>query len=160
MKKTIYLLLLSLAIIGCHQKSITERMVEIDSLVVQELYDSAYANVLRIDPSELFSREDSAHYYLLLVQTSMLTQHPDTLNMLDSLVIPYYNNIGNHEKLADAYYYKAYGMMRQRDFLNATRMYKKAEEQASLTKIPRLQYKTVESLSYINEAIGNNTLHP
>ena len=158
MKKTIYLLLLSLAIIGCHQKSINERMVEIDSLVVQELYDSAYANVLRIDPSELISREDSAHYYLLLVQTSMLTQHPETLNMLDSLVIPYYNNIGNHEKLADAYYYKAYGKMRQRDFLDATRMYKKAEEQASLTKIPRLQYKMVESLSYINEVIGNHTL--
>ena len=133
-------------------------MVEIDSLVVQELYDSAYANVLRIDPSELISREDSAHYYLLLVQTSMLTQHPDTLNMLDSLVIPYYNNIGNHEKLADAYYYKAYGKMRQRDFLDATRMYKKAEEQASLTKTPRLQYKMVESLSYINEVIGNHTL--
>lgn len=159
MKKMIlYLLLLSLAIIGCHQKSITERMVEIDSLVVQELYDSAYACVLRIDPSELAEREDSAHYYLLLSQTSILTQHPDTLNMFDSLVIPYYNNIGNHEKLADAYYYKAYGILRQRDIPDATRWYKKAEEQAFLTETPRLQFKMVESLSYINEAIGNHSL--
>ena len=133
-------------------------MVEIDSLVVQELYDSAYANVLRIDPSELISREDSAHYYLLLVQTSMLTQHPDTLNMLDSLVIPYYNNIGNHEKLSDAYYYKAYGIRNQRLYPEAILWFKKAEEQAFLTNKLRLHYKIVENLSYINGIIGNHTL--
>lgn len=158
MKKTIYLLLLLLAIIGCHQKSITERMVEIDSLVVQELYDSAYASVLRIDPSELISREDSAHYYLLLSQTNILTQQPDTLNMLDSLVIPYYNNIGSHEKLAEAYYYKAYKILDQKDYLDAIPWFKKAEEQAFLTNNPRLQYKTVENLSYINGIIGNHSL--
>ena len=158
MKKTIYLLLLMLAIIGCHQKSMTERMVEIDSLVVQELYDSAYASVLRIDPSELISREDSAHYYLLLSQTNIRTQQPDTLNMLDSLVIPYYNNIGSHEKLAEAYYYKAYKILDQKDYLDAIPWFKKAEEQAFLTNNPRLQYKTVENLSYINGIIGNHSL--
>lgn len=135
MKKTIYFLLLSLAIIGCHQKSITERMVEIDSLVVQELYDSAYASVLRIDQTELTSREDSAHYYLLLTQTSLITHHPDTLNLLDSLVIPYYINIGNHEKLAESYYYKAYSVLKQKIYQEATRWYKKAEEQAFLTQL-------------------------
>ena len=133
-------------------------MVEIDSLVVQELYDSAYANVLRIDPSELAEREDSAHYYLLLSQTSLLTQHPDTLNLLDSLVIPYYINIGNHEKLADAYYYKAYDFRNQRLYSEAIQLFKKAEEQAFLTDKLRLHYKMVENLSYINGLIGNYTL--
>lgn len=158
MKKTIYLLLLLLAIIGCHQKSMTERMVEIDSLVVQELYDSAYASVLRVDLSELISREDSAHYYLLLSQTSILTQHPDTLNMLDSLVIPYYNNTGNHEKLSEAYYYKAYTMVRKRNIPDATVWYKKAEEQAIHTSSYRLRYKIAESLATLNEIMGNYTL--
>lgn len=158
MKKTIFLLLLSLAIIGCHQRSMTEQMVEIDSLVVQELYDSAYASVLRIDPSELTLREDLAHYYLLLSQTSLLTQHPDTLAILDSLVIPYYNNIGDHEKLAEAYYYKAYKILKKMDLPNATLWYKKAEEQAILTNKPRLQYKIYESLSYINGVVGNDII--
>lgn len=158
MKKTYYLLLLLMAIISCHDKSITERMDEIDSLVVRELYDSAYANVLRINRSELADREDSAHYHLLLVQTSILTQHPDTLTMLDSLVIPYYNNKGNHEKLAEAYYYKAYAIRMQKDFPEAIQWFKKAEDQALLTNKPRLQYKILENLSYINGILGNHTL--
>lgn len=158
MKKTFYLLLLSMAIIGCHQKSMTERMNEIDSLVVQELYDSAYANVLRINRSELKGREALAHYYLLLVQTSMLTRHPDTVNMLDSLVIPYYNNIENHEKLAEAYYYKAYEKLNIKEFPEAIQLFKKAEEHACLTNKIRLQHKIFENLSYINGAIGNNYL--
>ena len=136
----------------------TEQMVEIDSLVVQELYDSAYASVLRIDPSELTSREDSAHYYLQVVQTCLLTQHPDTLNMIDSLVIPYYKKVEDHEKLADSYYYKAYGIRNQRLFPEAILWFKKAEEQAFLTDKFRLQYKIVENLSYLNGLIGNHTL--
>ena len=157
MKQILYLLLLMVAT-GCHKKNMTERMNEIDSLVVQELYDSAYANVLRIDRSELRGREDSAHYYLLLSQTSLITHHPDTLSKLDSLVIPYFINVENHEKLAEACYYKAYNMVKQRDFPNATQWYKKAEEHAFLTTNYRLQYKTVESLSYINEVVGNYSL--
>lgn len=158
MKQTFYLLLLLVATISCHDNSMNERMGEIDSLVVRELYDSAYASVLRINRSELTNREDLAHYHLLLVQTSLLTKHPDTLTMLDSLVIPYYNNIGNHEKLAEAYYYKAYKIVKQMDLPNAILWYKKAEEQAILTNKLRLQYKIYESLSHINGVVGNHTL--
>ena len=158
MKKTYYLLLLLMAITSCHDKSMTERMDEIDLLVVRELYDSAYVSVLRINKSELADREDSAHYHLLHVQTSLLTQHPDTLTMLDSLVIPYYYNKRNHEKLAEAYYYKAYDMVRQREFPKAIQLYKMAEEHASFTSKLRLQYKILENLSYINGFIGNHAL--
>lgn len=158
MKNTIYLLLLLLAMAGCNQKSMTEQMAEIDSLVVQELYDSAYACVLRIDQPKLASPEDSAHYYLLLVQTGILTHHPYKAAMLDSLVIPYYDKAENHEKLADAYYYKAYEIRNQGYFPEAILWFKKAEEQASLTDKPRLQYKMAENLSYINGLVGNHTL--
>lgn len=158
MKKTIYLLLLLMTIISCHDKSVTERMNEIDSLVIQEQYDSAYASVMRINGSELITREDSAHYYLLLTQTNLLTNHPDTLNLLDGLVIPYYNNIRNHEKLAEAYYYKAYGILKLRNIPEATRWYKIAEENAFLTTKLRLKYKIVESLSYINGVVGNHII--
>ena len=157
-EKTFCLLLLSLAMAGCHQKSMTERMSEIDSLVVREMYDSAYASVLRIDLSKLASREDSAHYYLLLTQTNILTQHPDTTAMLDSIVIPYYNNKEDHEKLAEAYYYKAYKMVRKREIPDATVWYKKAEEQAIHTSNNRLRYKIAESLATINEIMGNHIL--
>ena len=136
----------------------TERMNEIDSLVVHEQYDSAYASVRRIGGSELITLEDSAHYHLLLVQTGILTHHSDTVNMLESLVIPYYNKMENHEKLAEAYYYKAYGKVMQRDFPEATLWYKKAEELALHSSKYRLRYKVAESLAAINEILGNHTL--
>jgi tetratricopeptide (TPR) repeat protein len=158
MKKTIYLLLLLTAMASCHKKSMTERMNEIDSLVIQEQYDSAYASVIRIDRSEITEREDAAQYHLLLVQTSILTHHPNMMTMLDSLVIPYYIKNGNHEKLAEAYYYKAYGKVMQRVFPEATLWYKKAEEQAHHSSNYRLHYKIAESLAVINEIMGNHTL--
>ena len=158
MKKTIYLLLLLMAMTSCHEKSVTERMNEIDSLVIQEQYDSAYASVMRIDSSNLTEKEDSAHYYLLKAQTSILTHHPDTLTKLDSVVIPYYNKVGNHEKLAEAYYYKAYDILLSKDYPEAVKWFKKSEEQAFMTKKLRLHYKIVENLSYINGIVGNHTM--
>jgi hypothetical protein len=158
MKKTFYFLLLLLAMTACHQKSMTEQMAEIDSLVVQELYDSAYVSVSRMNPLELTSQEDSAHYYLLLTQTGILTNHPDTTAMLDSLVIPYYNNIGNQEKLAEAYYYKAYAELSSNNSPEAIQLFKMAEAQALSTSNLRLQYKIFENLSYVNGVIGNHAL--
>lgn len=158
MKKMSFLLLFLTLMAGCQQKSLTEQMDDIDSLIVSEKYDSAYASVMRIDERKLLTQEDSAHYHLLLVQTSLLTHHPDTLNMLDSLVIPYYNKEAKHEKLAEAYYYKAYETVMQGDIPNATLHYKAAEEQAAHTSNPRLQYKIAESLSAVNEMSGNYLL--
>ena len=158
MKKITFLLLLLMLMAGCQQKSLTEQMDDIDSLIVSEKYDSAYASVMRIDERKLLTQEDSAHYHLLLVQTSLLTHHPDTLNMLDNLVIPYYNKEAKHEKLAEAYYYKAYETMMQGDVPDATLWYKKAEEQAKHSTNYRLHYKIAESLATINEITGNHTL--
>ena len=83
MKKIINLLLLQSLLTACLEKNVTKQMDQIDSLVVREKYDSAYARVLGIDISKLSSPDDSAHYYLLFVQTSVLTDHPDTSVMLD-----------------------------------------------------------------------------
>jgi len=91
MKKIIYILLFFSLLTACFEKNIAKQMEDIDSLVVREQYDSAYVAVLKINKKELTGTEDSAHYYLLLTQTSILTHHPDTLTRLDSIVIPYYN---------------------------------------------------------------------
>ena len=143
---------------GCFEKSMTKRLNDIDSLVIGELFDSAYANVMKIDRLDLTTREDSAHYHLLLTQTSILSSNSDTLIMLDSIVIPYYNKVDNHEKLAEAYYYTAYIKVLEKDIPNAILWYKKAEEEAMNSTNLRLQYKIAESLSYVNEVCGNYLL--
>lgn len=158
MKKIIYLLLLPLLMSSCFKESMTERLNSIDSLVVSELYDSAYASIMKLDRMELITREDSAHYHLLLTQTSILSSLSDTLVTLDSIVIPYYNKVENHEKLAEAYYYSAYIKVLEGDIPNAIMWYKKAEEMAKNSTNHRLQYKIAESLSYVNEVSGNYLL--
>lgn len=159
MKNFAYIILL-ISLMSCDFKmNMTVRLDEIDSLVASNQYDSAYARAMQIARPELTTCDDSAHYHLLLVQTSILTHHPDTLMTLDSLVIPHYIKVRNHEKLAEAYYYKAYRKVMQRDIPDATLWYKRAEEQALSTKNYRLQYKIAESLAAINELMGNHTIH-
>jgi hypothetical protein len=69
---------------------------------------------------------------------------------LDNFVIPYYNKVNNKEKLAEAYYYKAYGELCSEHVSEAVTYYKKAEELAAYTTNLYLQYKIAEGLSYVN----------
>ena len=128
MKKNVILLFVVLMTSGCEHKSIWNRFNEIESLTDCEQYDSAHVELSRINEHALSSEDEKAHYYLLRTQLGYLTQKPDTTNMLDSLVIPYFLQKKNHKNLANAYYYKGYGEVTKGDYAKATYYYKKAEE--------------------------------
>ena len=150
MKKLIYILPLFIFVTACSNRAVKDKLVMIDSLVVQELYDSAYAELSAIDTTLLNDQDSKAYYYLLRKHLGYLTPHRDSTNMLDSIVIPYYTSTDNKEKLADAYYYKAYGKAIKGNMAEAVKDYKRAEELANQTDDPRLQYKVYESLAYVN----------
>ena len=155
MKRLIYMLPLVVFAIACNNRTAEEKLVAIDSLVVQELYDSAYTVLTGIDTTLLNDMETRAHYYLVRKQVGYLTSHRDSSNVLDSIVIPYYTSTDNKEKLADAYYYKAYGEITSGKMNESVIDYKRAEELAYQTSNPRLQFKAVECLSVVNEMSGN-----
>lgn len=155
MKRLIYILPLVVFAIACNNRTAEEKLVAIDSLVVQELYDSAYTVLTGIDTTLLNDMETRAHYYLARKQVGYLTSHRDSSNVLDSIVIPYYASTDNKEKLADAYYYKAYGEITSGKMNESVIDYKRAEELAYQTSNPRLQFKAVECLSVVNEMSGN-----
>lgn len=129
----------------------------IDSLLINEQYDSADSILSKIDTS-LLNNPTKAHYYLRQKQLVCVLRKNDSLNMLDSIVIPYYRETGNKEKLAEAYYYKAYDFIKEKNISEATTYYKKAEELAFQTDNLRLRFKVVESLAYINSISGNHQL--
>lgn len=156
MKKMKCFLFVAFAI-GCHQKPATGQLEEIDSLITHEQYDSAFVRIDAVDTTT-FSQEEYAHYYLLLSLKSYLRQQQDTADMIAKIVIPYYSSTGNHEKLAECYYYQAYGCLYENKLPQAVALYKKAEEQAALTHNNRLHYKIAQSLSYVNEVSGNHLL--
>lgn len=157
MKKILYILFLLPLFAGCHQGSMSEKLNEIDSLVAKEQYDSA-AMLLGDVAKVSLTDEDQAHYNLLATQLGYLTQKPLPSDSLLDLAIAYYKKAGNHEKLADAYYYKAYDNIMRNKISDATYYYKVAEEHAEHSANPNQQYKIYESLSATNELTGNHLL--
>ena len=128
---------------------------EIESLTDREQFDSAYVKLSKINEGTLCNDDERAHYYLLRTQLACVLRKKDSINILDSIVIPYYTKTANKEKLAEAYYYKAYDEIKQRHISTAVTYYKHAEELASHSSNLHLQYKIAESLSYANEVSGN-----
>lgn len=157
MKKLIYVLFILSMFAGCHQGSMTEKLNGIDSLIVKEQYDSASV-ILKEMANASMTDEDQAHYGLLATKLGYLTSQPLESDSLLDLAITYYKKAGNQEKLADCYYYMAYGRVIQNEISEATYLYKTAEKFANNTSNPSLQYKIYESLSAINEQSGNHLM--
>lgn len=158
MKKLIYILLVMVFVCACGNRSAKDKLVAIDSLVVQELYDSAYTLLSSIDTTLLNNMDTKAHYYLRRKHLGYLTSHSDSSNVLDSIVIPYYTSTDDKEKLADAYYYKAYGEYNSGHKAEGVIAYKRAEEFANQTNNLRLKFKVAESLAAVNRLSGNYQL--
>ena len=155
MKRLIYILPLVVIAIACNNRTAEEKLVAIDSLVVQELYDSAYTVLTGIDTTLLNDMETRAHYYLLLVQTSRLIDHPLSSDSLLDIVINYYQDGTDATKLSDAYYYKAVGLYQKAAPKEVILYLKKAEKQAERSGNIRQQYKISEGISFINDLYGN-----
>ena len=156
MKRSFCLIsIVALLAFSCQTHRSHKSLAEVDSLVVAELYDSAYHLVnTKFEPSDL-SPEEKAHYDLLRVQTAYLVNQP--LATSDSIldgVIAYYEQHKNHEKLADAYYYKAHGLGSKHDFKNSILQYKKAEQLAQYTGNIRQLFKIYEGITFVNRMCG------
>lgn len=158
MKKLILFILPVIITATCNSKGVVEQLNEIDSLVAHEQYDSANFILAKLDTSILKDVGTKAHYYLLRTHLACVLQNNDSINRLDSIVIPYYIETANKEKLAEAYYYKAYYETRKSGISKGITIYKRAEELSSQTNNFSLQYKIAESLAYINSISGNHQL--
>ena len=145
-----------LMLLSCQTGSISKKLTEVDSLVFKEEYDSAYQMISSIDETTINNQEDQAHYNLLKVQTGYLANKPAASpdSLLDE-VIDYYQKEGNAEKLADAYYYKAYCSFLNKDMELSILFHKKAEESAKISNNKRIQFKIYEGISFMNSKCAN-----
>ena len=153
---TILISIIALLASSCQNRRPNKSLAEVDSLVVAELYDSAYHLVTTKLESANFTPEEQAHYDLLKVQTSILANKP--LESSDSIldgVISYYNQHVNHERLADAYYYKAIGAYKAKDPQQSIMLYKKAELHANQSGSLYQQFKIAEGISFVNNRCAN-----
>lgn len=141
---------------GCQRAKVSKYLSEIDSLIVGELYDSAYHLIMEMNDSSFHTPEEFAHFNLLRVQTAYLANKPlvSSDSILD-VVISYYDQHVNYEKLADAYYYKAIGANARGDYQQSIINYKKAEHLALQSENIRQQYKIAEGITYVNGVCAN-----
>ncbi len=154
MRKIIYLLAILLMLTACNGMRVSEKLDQIDSLIVKEQYDSAC--VLLKEASEAsMTEEEQAHYGLLATQIGYVTNNPLPSDSLLDLAITYYNKVGNNQKLADAYYYKSARSRINQDYPQAILFCKEAERLADQSKDLHLKYKIVENLAYLNALCCN-----
>jgi len=144
-------------IFACNGIQVSERLDQVDSLVVREQYDSACALMKDIAKTPK-TDEEQAHYYLLETQLGYLTNQPLSSDSLLDIAIIYYNKVRNQHKLADAYYYKSYRSRINQDYPRAILYCKEAERHSKHTYDTRLQYKIVENLAYLNGRCENDLL--
>ncbi len=158
MRKTpVFLFVFILFFHGCNSTPESVRLAAIDSLIMADDRDSAYAEILRLDP-HFSNAEDMAHYQLLLARTSFQTGHLLASDSTIDNAIAYYEETTDWEKLTDAYYYKAQGLNKRKEYAHAVKYYKKAEETAQKTDNIHQKYKIAESLVRINHVCGNYQL--
>ena len=157
MKITIYLLVLSALLTACNGVQVSKRLDHVDSLVARGQYDSASVILNELNDASMMA-EDRAHYNLLTTQLAYITNNPFPSDSLLDLAITYYNNVGNHKKLADAYVYKSYRSRIDQDYPQAVKFGKEAERLAVNTNDDRLKYKIADNLSYLNGLCENDML--
>lgn len=155
--KIIYLFAILLIQAACNGMRVTEKLNQVDSLIANEQFDSACVIHHSLKEGDMLP-EDQAHYYLLATQLGYITYHPLPSDSLLDLSLTYYKKVGNHQKLADAYYYKSFRSRIDQDYPQAILYCKEAERLANFGKDSCLQYKIAENLSYLNSICGNNLL--
>ena len=158
MRRTMFILILLSVLTACNHRSVSEKLGEIDSLVTEEQFDSAYALLNNIHEIDMLTEEDKAHYWLLSTQLGYVTDRPVPPDSLLDKTIAYYNKVGNQQKMSDAYYYKSCKYRKEADYPTAILYAKKAEQLASRTTDARLQYKVTENLAGLNYYTENYKL--
>lgn len=149
MRNIIYLFATLLMLTACGGTRVSEKLDQIDSLIARDQIDSA--GVILNDLKGVgMTPEEKAHYGLLATQLSYITNQPLSSDSLLEMAFTYYHNVGNKQKLADAYYYKSRKSEMDNNYPQAILYGKEAERLAINTDDTHLQFKIAESMAYLN----------
>jgi rRNA maturation endonuclease Nob1 len=143
---------------SCRGHITYSKLVNADSLLRHDLIDSAYNKLKSIDTYYLDNKSDSMYYNLLLTQAEYRLYKPIKSSAVIDKCISYYEDNGDNEKLASAYYYKGALCHLFGNNNNAVLFFKKAENTAQNVDNIALKHKINQSLSIINNYTGNSNL--
>lgn len=152
MKKTFLILLAFTAILtaGCDEGRMSERLAQIDTLLVHDKVDSALNLLTSIPLQSIQNKSDSAYFFLLQTETEYRKWIPARTDCAISFSTAYYEDIADNEKLARAYYYQGVLADAADSLQKAILFIKHAETIAEKTDNLILKHKVYEKLAYIN----------
>lgn len=151
-----FFVLLSLTL--CCSPSKYDKLQEIDSLISNNVEDSALVLLSLININDLKDSSVRAYYYLLKSQAYYRTNcRENYVSMLDTC-INYYERHLDTEKLARAYYYRGASQKYGDNYKDAFYFLKKAESLALKYDYCILQHHIYDMMSYLNERIGHYQL--
>lgn len=143
---------------GCEFRSVSDQLVEIDSLLTAEQNDSAYRQLLSIAQTNNLNEVDRAYYNLLMTRASYLVNKPLKSDSLLDMATIYFLQHEDKEKLADCYYFKSIKFHLDKNYEQAIQYSKKAEKMAEGANNRLLSYKITDNLSILNRICGNDQL--
>ncbi len=153
MKRILFIFLVLSILLGCHEGSLKQHLVEIDSIAFKEGDLKAHKLLNAIEPEMLISNEeDLAYYWLLKIRTEIRLQKE--IKTIEPLEIPisYYKKHHDISKLARAYYYKGYVLNQNNELLEAVTSLKEAEalvkDKSSEIVLTEYVYSTLSHANY------------
>lgn len=127
MKRVLFILLVLSIFLGCHEGSLKQHLVEIDSIAFQYGDEKALSMLNEIAPESINDEESLAYYWLLKIRTEIRLQKEIRSAAPLDITIAYYKKHHDNGKLARAYGYKAYILEDQGDYKSASIVLKEAE---------------------------------
>ena len=106
MKNILYILIAAIAAVACGSNGYKAQLVQADSLIAQDMDDSAQAIINSIDTNDIRNRETKAYYNLLKAELLFRNGTVTPNDSIIDLCIAYYENSSDKHKLAQAYYFK------------------------------------------------------
>ena len=140
MKKTIVIALTLLLLIGCHHnRAVSPRLVELDSLIAVAP-DSAAALLEAIPSDSLFDTENRAYHALLLTQARYKAYIPATSDSTINIALAHYHDDGDYDRRIRSLIYKGCVMTELNQPDSAVYWFKAAETAASPSDHANLGY--------------------
>lgn len=162
MNKTyIFVLSAFVTLMACtssHDSKMYNELVKVDSLLMKELPDSAYKELIIIGQPAKNDRECKAYHALLVTQARyLLYMSTDSCADID-YAIEYYEETEDKEKLARALHWKAGLLSEAGRCLEAIEAEKGAEANINENSNTMLCIRIYNKMSWLNNKTGNHSL--
>lgn len=150
MKKLLTLLVFTVVVLGCGNNATRKNLETIDSLISEDLIDSAKAVISELSVDGVSDKSVLAYYNMLGYQIEFRQGNVPANDSMIDYSIEYYKGEDDHEKLARSYYYKGRTVYRRGRLKEGVVCLKEAEEYSKDIKDYVLKSRIHDILSAYN----------